>query len=205
MYRSFKGLALLTLCSVLLVTLFSSVADPSQAVAGSAYVRLNQVGYILSEPKQALLMASGSETGATFSVVRADGSTAYSGSVGANQGSWSSSFPNVYTLDFSSLSSAGTYYIQVSGSSNATSPTFKVDSAANLYTPLMRDSLFFFQAQHDGSNVNSAVMNRKPAHLTDQSASISNPPNYSNDVLQGNLSKVGGPIDVSGGWFDAGD
>jgi hypothetical protein len=31
------------------------------------------------------------------------------------------------------------------------------------------------------------------------------PPIYVDDVLKGRLQRIGGPIDVSGGWFDAGD
>ena len=48
-------------------------------------------------------------------------------------------------------------------------------------------------------------MKRKPSHLKDEQALIYDTPVYKNGVLQGNLNKIGGPIYVSGGWFDAGD
>ncbi len=48
-------------------------------------------------------------------------------------------------------------------------------------------------------------MNRKPSHLQDKRASIYAPPTYVDDELKGTLQRIGGPIDVSGGWFDAGD
>jgi endoglucanase len=67
------------------------------------------------------------------------------------------------------------------------------------------NALFFYQAQRDGANVNPSVMNRQPSHLKDEQASIYDTPIYKSDVLQANLKKIGGPIDVSGGWFDAGD
>ncbi|HEU4322639.1 MAG TPA: glycoside hydrolase family 9 protein [Roseiflexaceae bacterium] len=202
-----QALTGLALCALLMAGLLGG-ARPV-AAQGSAFVRLNQVGYISGEPKRALLMASGVETGATFSVVSTGGGSVYSAAVGARLGSWSTGFPNVYLIDFSAVTTPGSYTIQVSGPIPASSPVFRIDSAANLYTPLMRDALFFFQAQRDGPNVISSVLNRQPSHLADQSASIYSPPTYvdqgGSQVLQGGLTKIGGPIDVSGGWFDAGD
>lgn len=196
-------------CSVVIVcVLFASFLlqySPTYA-ASQAYVRVNQVGYITGETKQAILLASGSESGAKFSLVdSSSGKTVYSASIGASRGSWSSSYPDSYLLDFSLFTSNGSYSIHVSGPISATSPTFKVNSGANLYQGLLSNALFFYQSQQDGPNVNSSVLNRQPSHLTDESASIYNTPSYSNDTLQGSLTRIGGPIDVSGGWFDAGD
>ncbi len=74
------------------------------------------------------------------------------------------------------------------------------------YKGLLQNSIFYFLAQRDGTNVNTSVLNRNPSHLADQKAIIYQNPNYdSNDNLIGNLVSIGGPIDVSGGWFDAGD
>jgi endoglucanase len=70
---------------------------------------------------------------------------------------------------------------------------------------LLPNALFFYQAQRDGPNGNPNVMNRQPSHLKDEQALIYGTPTYINDVLQGTLKKIGGPIDVSGGRFDAGD
>ncbi|HET9922094.1 MAG TPA: glycoside hydrolase family 9 protein, partial [Ktedonobacteraceae bacterium] len=67
------------------------------------------------------------------------------------------------------------------------------------------NALFFYEAQRDGPNVIPSVMDRQPSHLTDEQASIYSTPTYKNDVLQGNLNKIGGPINVASGWFDAGD
>ncbi|HWH65918.1 MAG TPA: cellulase N-terminal Ig-like domain-containing protein, partial [Gaiellales bacterium] len=49
-------------------------AELPHVAAGSAYVRVNQVGYSTSAAKRAYLMSSVREAGATFSVM--DGSTA---------------------------------------------------------------------------------------------------------------------------------
>ena len=71
------------------------------------------MGYAINATKRAYLMATGAETGATFSVKNAKGVTTYSASIGANLGSWSRSSPNVYVLDFGSVTMPGTYTISM--------------------------------------------------------------------------------------------
>jgi endoglucanase len=202
--RSLMILFALFIC--LALALLSQGASLVSHASGSAYVRVNQVGYLKSDTKQAILMASGLESGATFSVMNtSNGKVVYSASIGASQGNWSKAFPNTYLLDFSSVRAAGNYKITVKGSIDAISPVFSIGTGADLYSRLLPNALFFYQAQHDGPNVNPNVMNRQPSHLTDEQASIYDTPVYKNDVLQADLKKIGGPIDVSGGWFDAGD
>src|SRR2546423_15181444 len=118
----------------------------SAALAQSAFVRVNQVGYVSGAAKRAYLMASGAETGATFVIKNSSGSTVFGPSaIGANLGSWSGSYPDVYALDFNNFVTAGTYTISVSGPIAATtSPTFKIDSGANVYGTALANSLFFY-------------------------------------------------------------
>src|SRR5271166_1531633 len=78
--------------------------------AASAYIRVNQVGYVTGSTKRAYLMASGSESGATFAVKNSSGTTLYSASVGSSLGKWGT-FADVYALDFDSVSTVGTYTI----------------------------------------------------------------------------------------------
>src|ERR1700746_647466 len=91
--------------------LISVLARPAEAQ--SALVRVNQAGYITSASadKHAYLMSSASEAGATFQVKNSSGASIYSAQIGANPGSWSKSYPFVYALDFSSVTTAGTYTI----------------------------------------------------------------------------------------------
>ena len=91
----------------------------SHAAAGTAFVRVNQVGYPSPSSKRAYLLSSAAETGATFSV-EAGSSIVFSGPIGANLGSWSTAYPDVYALDFSSVTVAGSYSISVSGPVPAT-------------------------------------------------------------------------------------
>ena len=87
----------------------------------SAYIRVNQVGYISSASKRAYLMATASESGATFAVKNSSGTTVYSASVGASVGKWGTF--TVYGLDFDSLSTVGTYTISVASPIDASSTT----------------------------------------------------------------------------------
>jgi hypothetical protein len=120
----------LTLVGSLLLT---SCGTPPDHAVGSAYIRINQVGYITNEAKQAILLAAGSASGATFQVINTQtNQSVYNASIGASQGQWSNAFPNSYLIDFSPVQTAGSYKIQVNGSIDATSPTFKIESGANL-------------------------------------------------------------------------
>ena len=52
------------------------------------------------------------------------------------------------------------------------------------------------------------TLHRKPSHLNDAHASVYAWPHFQrgSDVIKDpDLRKIGGPVDVAGGWFDAGD
>jgi hypothetical protein len=171
----------------------------------NAQVRVNQAGFLMNDTKQALLMATDSESNATFKVVSSDGTVVLTALVGNKIGSWSTVYTNVYLLDFSSVKKAGIYSINVDGIVPAVSPSFQIGTGSDVYAPLLRNSLFFFQAQRDGADVLPSVLNRKPSHLADKKAFVYKVPTFGKNGMQGGLEKIGGPVDISGGWFDAGD
>ena len=177
------------------------------AFAQSAFVRVNQVGYVSGQPKRAYLMSSGSETGATFTVKNSSGITVFTGPIGSNLGSWSRSFGNVYALDFNTVTAVGTYNISVSGPISATSPSFKVDAAANVYSSALSNSLFYYQTERDGPNFVGNSLRNAAAHLNDQNAKVYITPAYNagSGRFSGDLTPTGATIDASGGWWDAGD
>ena len=177
-----------------------------KAQSGSAFVRVNQVGYAATASKRAYLMASGIEAGATFSVKNASGATVYSAPIGANLGSWSNSYPDVYALDFGSVTTAGTYTIVTSGPIVGSSPGFTIGTAANEYTGALSNALSFYENERDGSNYIPSALRTAPGHLNDASAMTYLTPNMnSSGRFSGNLSPLGVQIDASGGWWDAGD
>lgn len=171
------------------------------SAAGSSYIRVNQVGYLSEGPKAATLMSSEPLGGSTFEVRGESDSIAFSGTVGNRRKDWSTSYPYVYRLGFSDLRSSGSYRIVVDAT---TSPPFNI-GGPELFTQLFSDSIDFYRAQRDGPDVDAALLGREPSHLEDAQATIYRSPTYRDGVLQGTLRKIGGPIDASGGWADAGD
>ena len=182
------------------------------ASAQSAFVRVNQVGYASGGSKRAYLMSSAAESGATFSVKNSSGSTVFGpAAIGASLGSWSTAYPNIYPLDFDIFTTAGTYTISVSGAVAATSPSFKVDSATNVYTSALDNSLYFYQNERDGQNFVATPLRTAAGHLNDQNAKAYATPNMnSSGRFSGDLTPAtfnGSPVtlDAMGGWWDAGD
>ncbi|MFE0376509.1 glycoside hydrolase family 9 protein [Streptomyces inhibens] len=175
--------------------------------APRAVVRVDQVGYTPGEAKQAYLMTSASASTASFRVRNASGKEVLSGKVGGSTGGWNGTYKAVHTLDLSRLTEPGDYQVEVSGPVTATSPQFHIAPADELFGKVIQDNVRFFQAQRDGGDVVPTELRRKPSHLADRQATVYDAPAYDADetVLQAPLKPVGGPVDVSGGWNDAGD
>ena len=185
--------------------------------AQSAFVRVNQVGYLPGANGRAYLMASGAETGATFTLKNSSGGTVAgcpnATPIGVNLGSWSSSYPDVYALDFGASCSpaAGTYTISVSGPIAASSPSFRFDTATNLYTTALANSLYFYQNERDGRNFIATPLRTAYGHANDQSAkvyvtpSMNNNGRFSGDLTPATFNGSQISIDAEGGWWDAGD
>src|SRR5947199_5173470 len=195
---------------IFLLSLLFCLATLSSAQ--SAFVRVNQLGYVSGAAKRAYLMASGAETGATFVIKNSSGSTVFGPSaIGANLGSWSTAYPDIYAVDFDSFVTPGTYTISVSGSIAASSPTFKVDTAANVYSGALGNSLFYYQNERDGPNFVSTALRNLAGHLNDQAAKVYVTPNanssgrFSGDLTPATLNGTQPVINGAGGWWDAGD
>jgi len=180
-------------------------AQPARPAHDSAFVRVDQVGYALDEPKHGFLLSTADPGDKAFTVVDGSGQVVLTGRVGRPTGRWNAEFRSVRLLDFSALKAAGSYRVLVDGT--APSPVFKVAAAGDLFGPLVAANVRFFQAQRDGADIVPSVMNRKPAHPSETHATVYELPRYdeAGTELQGTLRPVGDPVDVSGGWFDAGD
>ena len=115
-------------------------------------------------------------------------------------------FTHVFALDFDAVSTAGTYTISVSGSISASSPSFRIDTGANLYSTSLANTLYFYQNQRDGANFIATPLRTAAGHLNDQSAKVYFTPTMNrNGHFPGDLTPTGAVIDASGGWWDAGD
>jgi endoglucanase len=202
------------LVSVALVLASSAVAAAPTVPAGAqpprlaALIRVDQLGYALHESKQGYLMTSAAVPGARFAVRDAAGRVVLRGPAGASLGSWNARYPAVYPLDFSRLDRAGTYRVTVGGLGAMSAP-FQIAPGSRLWRPRVADTVAFFQAQRDGRQVVPGPLHRRPAHLHDAALPVYAHPQYEDpdsDVIVGAaLRRVGGPVDLEGGWFDAGD
>jgi endoglucanase len=180
-------------------------AAPAPAATATAFVRVNQLGYA-SPTKRAYLMASSAETGATFAVRNASGTTVLNGPIGANLGSWSSAYPDVYALDFDAVTTPGTYTISVTGPVAATSGSFRVDTGQTIYAGAIANSVAFYQVQRDGANYVPSALRTAPGHLNDATAmTYATPHARSSGGFSGDLTPLGITVNASGGWWDAGD
>ena len=189
----------------------------SAFAANSAQLRVDQDGYLPSDTKIAYLMGTEALSGETYKVINSAGTTVASGSVTtSSRGNWNSAYPDVYPIDFSSVTAAGTYHVTVSGTESATSDNFQVESSSSLYGTLVGDGVNFFENQRDGSSmVSTSSIARQPSHLNDASATVYQDPDFiansnggTGDQISGELSKVtsgASTVNAEGGWFDAGD
>ena len=167
-------------------------------------VRVNQVGYPAAGPKVAFVMLARPVRSVSFQVTTPYG-VAYQGTSADDVGSWNSNYRAVYQLTFSAVQAPGVYQVRITSPAAAVSPSFVIGSGAELYGQLVDNAVQYYTSERDGPDVEGAVLDRQPANLTDEQAYVYADPRYdNNDNLLGTLKKIGGPVDVSGGWFDAG-
>jgi endoglucanase len=176
---------------------------PGAAAAPTAFVRVNQAGFAPGEPQRALLLSETPRAGARYLVSRRRGGVALRGGVGKPLGRWSRRFPYVYPVDLSGLTGAGTYTVRAGG---ASSPPLRLAGGAALYGRLLGNAISYYESVRDGADVIPGPLHRRASHLRDRSAPVYAKPRYNGDgELLGRPKRLAGTVDVSGGWFDAGD
>jgi endoglucanase len=161
--------------------------------------RVNQVGYPQGAAKRVLAMSDRRIRALGFAVRDSRGHAILRARA-SGAGRWSSRYV-VYALDFSRVRAPGLYTLRFDGRS----VRVRVASGSALYRPLANAALSFLQSQRDGSEAIAGAMRRRPAHLGDASASVYRIPRFRGTDLAGPLVPTGERVDVSGGWFDAGD
>jgi hypothetical protein len=197
--------------AVLTVTGFFAGQLPAGAVGGTtaklapAEVRVDQVGYAAGASKAAFVMLPGRVRSVSFTVWSTRGPV-LRGTSRRYAGAWNANYKAVYELDFSGLRHQGKYRITATASGQTgRSPWFRIATPASLYQSLVSNAVRYFTSERDGADVVHSVLSREPANLTDEHATVYASPKYdANDNLLGTFRKIGGPVNVSGGWFDAG-
>jgi endoglucanase len=155
-------------------------------------VRVNQVGYLPKHRKTATALSS-STAPVDFSVVTADGKALFQGK-SKPFGADADSGDKVQLLDFSDIKEPATGLVVKMGDS----ASFPFDVRADLYETLKRDALAYFYQNRSGTPIEMPYAReekwaRPAGHLGDRSISCApgSGCTYS--------------LDVSGGWYDAGD
>ncbi|MEV6580488.1 glycoside hydrolase family 9 protein [Streptomyces sp. NPDC051582] len=196
-------------CAVAAVVGCNPLGPTGGPQASDALVRVDQAGYVADGTKTAVVMGPRDAlAGAGFAVLDVKGRSVLTGRIGPRTGSWNERFPSVRTVDLSALTAPGTYRLTLTGTAAGASPRFRVAPARELMAPLVEQNVRFFQAQRDGGEVVAEVLHRKASHLSDRRATVYETPRFSTDgtsLEERGLTPAGGPVDVSGGWFDAGD
>jgi endoglucanase len=178
----------------------ASSAAPAATVAPE--IRVDQVGFGSGAAKVAYYMTARKLPGGVPFTVTGTRGVVFRGVSTSDVGGWNSRYGAVYKLDFSALRRNGTYAVKVG---QTASPAFRIATAPALYGQLVGNGVRYFTSERDGADVEHQVLDREPANLTDSRADVYAAPEYdSDDNLLGGFTKIGGPVDVSGGWFDAG-
>lgn len=166
-----------------------------------ADILTNQVGYFASREKKATLLCT-DEKDISFEVVDDSGKSVYEGK-SKYFGYDKDSEDTVHIIDFSDLDKSGTFHIEASN--GAVSRDFKVFAADEVsdYSALLYDSLNYFYQNRSGieittdyiSSGDKSSLARAAGHTSDN-AEIQQTWGYSG---------TSGSVDVTGGWYDAGD
>nr|WP_255570504.1 glycoside hydrolase family 9 protein [Cohnella sp. CFH 77786] len=164
--------------------------------ASYAPIKVNQVGYLTSGEKYALVSGYYNELGAMpgtpFQVRKAsDGSIAYSGTLSLVKAYDPSSGEKVLKADFSGLTDEGEYRLTVDGIGDSSVP-FRIGD--DVYHSLAKDVQKFFYYQR--ANVDLTADHAGIFARIGRNKDDANLPLESNPQIK---------RDVSGGWWDAGD
>jgi hypothetical protein len=204
-------LPLATVSSGALVAALLAVPATPAIAAPRAHglIRVNQQGYLPGEPKQARLMSDAAVSDAGYRVTDAAGHVVLHGRVPARStGSWNARYPAVYRIDLTGLRRPGRYRVATTGGVAARSPWFRVETAGRVFGTLLDAGVLFDRNQRDGADIVAGPLHRRPSHLLDRHASVYAWPDMqhgSDLITDRHLHRIGGPVDVAGGWFDAGD
>jgi hypothetical protein len=192
-----------------LVAVVPAAPAPAAPAQPRAEVRVDQHGWLPHETKPVTLMASRRLGHTTFTVLDRHHTVVLRGTVPRTPvGAWSSRFPAVYSLDLSALHRKGRYTIRTQGAVRVESPAFRIVPTRRLYAPMVRLGVAFDQNQRDGDDQVAGPLHRRPAHLNDAQAGVYAWPHMVRGedlITDPDLTRTAGPVDVEGGWADAGD
>ncbi|MGC4233417.1 MAG: glycoside hydrolase family 9 protein, partial [Niabella sp.] len=165
--------------------LFIAIAVNTVGIAQQAWIRVNQLGYISKEVKQAVLVAKGDMDCTGFILVDAiTGKAVLNSSRVKRFGEWGA-FENNWRLDFSDFRVNGLYYLKAG---SIISPVFRIDD--KVYNGAADFMLRYMRQQRSKYN----PFLKDSCHTQDGFI-----------VYHPDKKKDSSYIDVAGGWHDASD
>lgn len=161
-------------------------------------VMTNQVGYFTGRAKRATLL-SDSKSAVDFEILDNSGKSVYSGST-TPFGEDEDSGDDVHIIDFTDFDKEGTFTIETADGDK--SREFTIGNS-DVYSSLLYDALNYFYQNRSGIEIESRYISsgdkeklaRAAGHSTDN-AEI---------MADWKTASTGKTIDVTGGWYDAGD
>lgn len=154
----------------------------SEPLSSESYIRMNQLGFKPDDIKSAIIISDSPIIEKKFSIRNRDNKIVFENDLVSDTG-FNSYFKYSARIDFSELKIPGEYFVQVK---NIRSKLFKIKE--NVFNSV-RDSLsLFFKVQRCGP---TNPLLHQPCHLQDATEVIG--------------YKRSSPVDLTGGWHDAGD
>lgn len=154
----------------------------NEPLSSESFIRMNQVGFKPDDFKTAVLISDSPIKALKFVIKNRENKTVYENQLIADT-SFNNHFRFSARINFSDFKTPGEYYIQVN---NIRTRIFKIRE--NVFNSVRDSLILFFKVQRCGP---TKPFLHEPCHLQDATEVIG----YKNSQ----------PIDMTGGWHDAGD
>jgi endoglucanase len=170
-------------------------------------IRVNQVGYLPNGPKRATLV-SDNDAALPFKLLDATGATAFEGTT-VPHGLDPTAGAKVHTLDFSTATATGEgFTVSVDGQTS-----YPFDIRPDLYATLVADAMSYFYPVRSGIAIDAAIAGegygRPAGHIgvapNQGDTAVGCQPAEVSQVVYGEPWTCDYTLDVTGGWYDAGD
>ena len=181
----------------------SKFTKPVVEVLEMPDVRVNQVGYLPNRDKVATVVTNSSSP-VKWTLYNGSGSAVKTGTTKV-KGLDKDSQDNVHLLDFSDFTTPGTGYYFKLDTNSSTNYSHKFDISEDIYSDMKMDALQYFYHNRSGIEIKMPYAGR--SDLARPAGHIGKAPNTGDLSVPTwpNSGQKSYSLDVSGGWYDAGD
>jgi endoglucanase len=195
--RVLRRFSIIVIALIFVGSLFGRTAAPTLA-QGTPTVHVNQVGYLPNLSKLAMAVNSSSSP-LTWQLKNSSGTVVASGSTVVS-GNDAATRDNIHRIDFSSFNTVGTGYTLTVGGA----VSYPFDISTTIYSQMKYDALAYFY--HNRSGIAITMPYAGGNQWTRPAGHIQVSPNQGDrSVPCASGTGCSYSLDVSGGWYDAGD